>query len=376
MPSHNEHWNSCGCNALSVCRLDFPGLETLFQHFIVHYEKLGALRKEMLLTVHSKDHPETLMSESLRIADTYSIPRRHVQTWRGQFSNGGSSVLKFRLIRELQLPLDAWIIDADLDEFHVYARPPRLPASELRLRQRQSDERLPLVPWWCRRKLAHNPYTHANGSDSHAHCTWSNLMSVREKVAELEAGGFNGAISKLVDRVSSSGQLISLSPPSEQSIFKQLPLECDVVGNVIRGSNQKVVLWKNTLRPHMGHHCLHSPRIALRSLARDGFLKHSRQGTRGRLSGGWAWMSERSFDHKLQELNGCWGAVMHMKFIKSVSQSASRRLEERQGKDPAWRDSLRTVQSIVKTSRVPLRQSDCQVSSTLAYPRAQRSKQT
>lgn len=347
--------------------LDFENMLALFEHFINHYIQLGIQRDRVLLTVHSLDLGYSqLQKQALDVVDKHGLNKSHLNLWNGKYSAKGLHRWKMHATRFLYL--SDWLLDADTDEFVLFARP-RYGVPNT-LWHRRSGRASHHVATWCLWAKQFDVFTHGNGSDSRRGCNEQifQAQSVDEKVLEAEANGMNGVITSFRDRVRLDGSLVTLRGVQEErsSIFDTFPLECQAVKKIIKGSDQKVVLHRMNLVTHIGHHCIRKPNEAYMMLKRQGLVRRNKTVHNDTIEGwfatGWKTITASAFfKPRLEELNGCWGGSHHFKFTESLIASAKRREFERRGK-PAHMDSKRTLDNIVRFHRVHLNRAGCFVS--------------
>lgn len=166
----------------------------LLDHFLKHHCDLGITDFALIL------HQVSDRSESdgaLSVLDRYRI--RPADIWSGEFD----SVEKHRRLSELfeaTVREEDWVIPADLDEFRVF--PARM----------------------------------------------------TEFLAACERGGFLYVSGQLLDRISLTGQLPTLT--AEPSLWRQFPLACRVTHSILGAWTAKVVALKGLLRFGQSHHHL------------------------------------------------------------------------------------------------------------------------
>lgn len=345
----------------------------LFQTFMKYYLRLGVPRDRILLTMHSSRLNFTRLGRSsVEVTKHFGIPQKHINLWNSRFDEWSKVQLKLQLLHRVGASLDSWIIETDVDELHVFAAPVNSRGT--------LNERIATAPPF---RWATNPgdlcswtsgfqfFTHGNGNDSRDDCSKDkfHLYSIREKVKEAEANNMNGIVGEFRDRVASDGSLVDLKAPSQKDVFQQLPMECEVIEKIAKAPHEKLMMHKMMLVAYQGHHCPMTPAAALKELQYHGFVKRSEDALLGRFSTGWNVVNATALQPRLEEVNGCFGGVHHIKWISAVKANAKRRLRERKrNKIPGFASSQRVVTSIVSNKAVPLDLANCKISPMTQMP--------
>ncbi len=109
----------------------------LVGHFVRHYRDLGIARERFHVIVHAG------ADESQELAELVAHLRDHgiepADTWRGVYTSG-ELWQRRRALQRSVVPPEAWVLSADIDEFHAYPAPlaaviDHLEAEELNLLQ-------------------------------------------------------------------------------------------------------------------------------------------------------------------------------------------------------------------------------------------------
>lgn len=92
----------------------------LVGHFVRHYEQLGIARDHLHLIVHAApEHDAALAAVNRRL---HGLGIQPASVWRGVYTSGAMWRRRRSLQRDV-VPAGAWVINADIDELHVYPAP-------------------------------------------------------------------------------------------------------------------------------------------------------------------------------------------------------------------------------------------------------------
>lgn len=319
-----------------VVGVDFDGQCEMYQHFIQHYHlHLQVPKEKMLLVLNSNRQNETMLAHTAKtLQDLTGV--RPAAVWSGSFEPREKSRLRNTLIAQ-HVPLDAWIINVDLDEFH----------------------------WF--------------GLSSKSSPTAGQIAAIAEQFGYLSIKG------TLIDRASASGMLNAVQPPP-QSIWDQFPLLCRATQYISHAALRKVMMMHGSARTMPGYHYTQPPVRTQKALFEHGLLrtecqafaqsKVSHQGCNnatlyGLYSGGhWkpvgrneAMVKKASAIH----VTGPPAGVHHFKFTAAVIPISRERMQHYRGDDlPAgsspryayWPESARTYNEVRKGS-IDLRKAGC-----------------
>jgi hypothetical protein len=167
----------------------------LLRHFVEHYLGMGILRENFVLTLHSTSTEDNI-DPCVSFLSRYGLtPSAYLIE---EYDCYRFYEKDFELME--RLPRDAWVILVDFDEFIFFP------------------------------------------------------SCLSEFIEKLEAENYDLVWGKLMDRIGRGG---FLSPIQNQTpLWDQFPQSHPITRDIVRGDDQKTCLFRNYLKPNLGHHSI------------------------------------------------------------------------------------------------------------------------
>jgi len=182
--------------------INYDFQRAMWEHFVTHYVNIGIRPADMLFVLHVNP----LLTDAAPEQEYTTILKRYNITWHrweGEYTSQNMKVIREKLIRDEGVGPYDWIIHADGDELHEWPRP------------------------------------------------------VREYLAWCDKNGYNAVRGYMYDRVSPTGQLVSVA--QTPSVWHQFPHKCLVTKKLLKGNKKKIVALRAYLRVNQGKHQVDGP---------------------------------------------------------------------------------------------------------------------
>lgn len=189
--------------------LDHAPHRQLFSHFFVqHYrDSLGVDPANFLVAIQSKKSNGSLLkSKANSLLQQAGLPFAKVYLWQGVFDLQSKHQVKHSLLSRARVPLDAFIMSADVDEF-----------------------------FWLNKAASID-----------------RTIQAHTLALTLQKQNIDTAYGYFIDRLAPGGQIKRLQ--LNESIWLQFPLHCNVVERVAGGLASKIMLHRGSVRTNAGNH--------------------------------------------------------------------------------------------------------------------------
>jgi hypothetical protein len=196
------------CWLYTLIGADYPGTADLLPHWLGHYlGPLGFARDRLIVVVNNNSTRPEAVEEFRRVKELLELWQVPYSLWLDRYSSDAHLKIKLQTLMERNIDAEDWITIADADEFHGYI----------------------------------------GGAGP----------TITALTAAAEAAGSNFVMGQMIDRVAANGELAEVHPGVH--IFRQFPLNCQVVRRVAGGYPFKVVAFKAHWRTNTGNHFLVTP---------------------------------------------------------------------------------------------------------------------